>query len=218
MSNRVQSRRRPLFTPDQPMSKAEKRVAAREAKVRLARARRRRQALTVSLAGLGVIALLVGGFFYFRGGDGGTDATASGAGASPSESAPAAFPPVPEGADPALNTKPVVTKGTGQVTELKTTTLIPGNGPAVAAGQTITVNYVGVSYATGEEFDSSWKRNEAYTTPIGAGRVIPGWDQGLIGVTVGSRVQLDIPEALAYPGGGGPSGALRFVVDVLAAQ
>ncbi|MFC7484435.1 FKBP-type peptidyl-prolyl cis-trans isomerase [Luedemannella flava] len=68
-----------------------------------------------------------------------------------------------------------------------------GTGGAVNAGENITVNYVGVSYKTGEEFDSSWKRNEPATFPIGVGQVIQGWDQGLVGLTVGSRVQLDIP-------------------------
>ena len=56
---------------------------------------------------------------------------------------------------------------------------------------------------------------------IGVGQVIPGWDQGLVGVPVGSRVQLDIPAELAYgadgPAQGKPAGPLRFVVDILGA-
>jgi peptidylprolyl isomerase len=133
----------------------------------------------------------------------------------------AAFPPVPAGADPALSKKPAVTGGTGPVTALKTTTLIQGTGPAVQAGQTVSVNYVGVTYAGGKEFDSSWKRKEPFSFPVGAGQVIKGWDQGLVGVKVGSRVRLDIPAGLAYgdnPGPDQPAGALRFVVDVLSAS
>jgi len=83
------------------------------------------------------------------------------------------------------------------------------------------VNYVGVSFKDGTEFDSSWKNSQALTTQIGVGSVIQGWDKGLVGVKVGSRVQLDIPSAQAYgdnPTGGRPGGALRFVVDVLAAS
>ena len=67
---------------------------------------------------------------------------------------------------------------------------------------------------------TSWKRGQTFDTQIGTGQVIPGWDQGLVGVKVGSRVQLDIPADLAYgetPEGGAPAGDLRFVVDILAA-
>jgi peptidylprolyl isomerase len=77
-----------------------------------------------------------------------------------------------------------------------------------------------VTYADGQEFDSSWNSGQPLQTPIGAGRLIPGWDQGLVGVPVGSRVQLDIPADLAYgeqPTGGQPAGDLRFVVDILQA-
>ena len=112
----------------------------------------------------------------------------------------------------------VVRKGDGALTKLAVTTLIKGTGAGVIAGQQVTVNYVGVSYKTGEEFDSSWKRQQTFDFQVGAGRVIKGWDEGLVGVTVGSRVQLDIPADLAYGdnAASGPSGPLRFVVDVLA--
>jgi peptidylprolyl isomerase len=96
--------------------------------------------------------------------------------------------------------------------------LIKGNGPEVQSGQSIQVNYVGTYYDSGEEFDSTWKAGKPFTFTIGKGEVIAGWDQGLIGVTVGSRVQLDLPASLAYgdnPTGGQPKGALRFVVDIL---
>ena len=91
----------------------------------------------------------------------------------------------------------------------------------VRSGQTINVNYVGVTYADGKEFDSSWSRAEPFSFEVGAGNVIKGWDQGLLGVKVGSRVQLDIPASLAYgvhPTGGQPAGTLRFIVDVLSAS
>jgi peptidylprolyl isomerase len=132
----------------------------------------------------------------------------------------AAFPPVPTGANPALSKKPAATAGTGTVSKLKATTLIKGTGAAVQSGQTVEVNYVGVTYAGGKEFDSSWSRSQAFSFQVGTGNVIKGWDQGLIGVKVGSRVQLDIPADLAYgekPSGGQPAGALRFIVDVLSA-
>jgi peptidylprolyl isomerase len=115
-----------------------------------------------------------------------------------------------------------VKAGTGELKKLTVTPVIKGTGPAVKKGQNITTNYVGVFYKDGKEFDSSWNAGQPATFPIGVGQVIPGWDQGLVGVTVGSRVQLDIPTELAFgkdaAAKGQPEGPLRFVVDVLAAQ
>jgi peptidylprolyl isomerase len=210
------------------LTKAEKRALAKERKARLAAARRRRKAIMGALIGLAVVVVIAGGvalIVHYGHGSSSTSAeasasaTASAAAPSPTPSVP--FPPTPAGADPALATKPTVTAGTGDVTALKVTTLIQGNGPAVASGQSITVNYVGVTYKDGKEFDSSWSRSQAFTTTIGNGSVIKGWDQGLVGVKVGSRVQLDIPADLAYgtnPSSGQPAGTLRFVVDVLSAS
>ncbi|MBT8226315.1 MAG: peptidylprolyl isomerase, partial [Dactylosporangium sp.] len=120
-----------------------------------------------------------------------------------------------------LQTRPTVAAGAGTLTELRVTTLVEGDGPATAAGQTIAVQYVGASYTTGEEFDASWSRGQPFSFALGQGQVIQGWDQGLVGVKVGSRVQLDIPSAMAYGDestGGAPTGPLRFVVDVLSAS
>ena len=80
--------------------------------------------------------------------------------------------------------------------------------------------YSGVLSSDGTAFDNSWDRGQPFTFTLGAGNVIPGWDQGLVGAKVGSRVQLDIPSSLAYGATGkgsiGPNQALTFVVDVLA--
>jgi peptidylprolyl isomerase len=216
----------------QPLkTKAEKRAEAKAAKARALARRKRRRALAVGGSAVGVLALVVGLVVWIghasshpntaapASATASATATAT-ASASPSD-ASTPFPPLPAGADPALGKKPAVTKGTGTVTQLKRTTLIQGAGPAVRSGQTISVNYVGVTYRDGKEFDSSWSRSQAFSFPVGAGNVIKGWDQGLIGAKVGSRVQLDIPAGLAYgdnPGGGRPAGALRFVVDVLSAS
>jgi peptidylprolyl isomerase len=211
-------------TSNQPrMTKSERRAAAKAAAAKAAERKRRNQAIAGAAAGLAAIAVIVVVFALVRGG--GSDGTASpsltttpGAEASPTA---AAFPPLPAGADPALGEKPVVKAGTGDVTKLKVTTLVEGTGPAAAAGQQLTVNYVGVTYKTGEEFDASWNQQQPFQFQLGANGVIPGWDQGLVGVKVGSRVQLDIPADLAYgenPGEGRPGGDLRFVVDLLAAQ
>ncbi|MEU4562928.1 FKBP-type peptidyl-prolyl cis-trans isomerase [Actinoplanes sp. NPDC023936] len=212
-------------------TKAEKRAEAKAAKARALALQKRRRALTVGGAAVVVLAVIVGLVLWIGNTPSSetppaaaTPAAATPGAANPADpaaSAAAAFPPLPEGADPALKEKPAATAGSGDLKELKATTLVEGTGAAVQSGQTIDVNYVGVTYADGKEFDSSWSRSEPFSFQVGAGNVIPGWDQGLVGVKVGSRVQLDIPADLAYgenPTGGRPAGALRFVVDVLAAS
>lgn len=205
--------------------------AAREAALKQEAARRRRNAALGVLAAVVVVAVAIflitslGGSSKKKSSTASDKASASASAAgtpSPTASTPAApFPPVPAGADKALKTEPKVTAGSGTVSALKVTTLIKGTGAAVANGQSVTVNYVGATYADGKEFDSSWSRSQAFSFTIGQGGVIKGWDQGLLGVKVGSRVQLDIPQSLAYPdassANGEPVGTLRFVVDVLAA-
>jgi len=93
-----------------------------------------------------------------------------------------------------------------------------GTGPKPAATDQVKVHYRG-TLLDGKEFDSSWKTGaQPLSLILGAGNVIKGWDEGLAGVKPGSRVQIDIPADKAYgdPAPDGyPSGALRFVVDVL---
>lgn len=217
MSEQVQKR-----ASGSTASKSERKLAAKLAAQKAAEARRRRrQSLIGALAGLAVIAA-IGGTFFLVGGDD-EKAPAGTAGATPSVAPPIEppAPQLPDGADPALKTKPKVGPGTGELTKLTVTPLIKGTGPATKAGQQITVNYVGVFYKTGEEFDASWNNGQPFTFAVGGGQVIKGWDQGLVGVNVGSRVQLDLPTELAYgtnPPAGAPVGPLRFVVDVLAAK
>lgn len=97
--------------------------------------------------------------------------------------------------------------------------LIEGSGPVVQAGQTLTVHYTGAVWADGSVFDSSWKKGSPATFPIGTGSVIPGWDKGLVGKKVGSRVLLIVPPADGYAdkqAGSIPANStLVFVVDIL---
>ena len=118
-------------------------------------------------------------------------------------------------------TKPEVQIPTTLPTELVVTDLVEGSGPEAAEGDTVVVHYVGVRSADGTEFDNSYDRGEPFSVTLGSGSVIPGWEQGLIGVQQGTRRQLDIPAELAY--GDSPQGdviqagdALTFVVDVVA--
>lgn len=204
--------------------KAERRALGKAAARKRAAQRRRREVLNriLQIAGPVVaIAVIIGAVWFFAGGDDADTAT-PGASGSPEASAPTAPEPeptwtLPVGLDPALGTKPVVTAGEGTVEELEVTTLVAGTGAPLELGQTATVNYVGVLHATGEEFDASWG-GQPFQFQLG-GNVIQGWNQGLVGVPVGSRVQLDIPVTLAYNNEPGyPEGDLRFVVDVLDAS
>jgi peptidylprolyl isomerase len=107
--------------------------------------------------------------------------------------------------------------------ELIAQPLIEGEGAVVETGQTITVHYTGVLWDTGEVFDSSWEGGSPASFPIGTGGVIPGWDKGLVGRTVGSQILLVIPPADGYGDQGSgqaiPGGAtLVFVVDILDAH
>ena len=106
---------------------------------------------------------------------------------------------------------------------LQVKTLIKGTGPVVKKGQYLVVQYTGVNYRTKKVFDSSWSRSEPFATVIGEGQVIPGWDTGLVGQTVGSRVLLVIPPADGYGKTGSSSAGIKgtdtlvFVVDIVGA-
>ena len=98
--------------------------------------------------------------------------------------------------------------------------LIKGTGPAAKQGDPITVNYIGVNYADGKPFDNSYDRGQPFPFQLGGGQVIPGWDQGLVGMKVGGRREITIPPNLAYGPQGQPpvikpNETLVFVVDLL---
>jgi FKBP-type peptidyl-prolyl cis-trans isomerase len=107
---------------------------------------------------------------------------------------------------------------------LQVKTLIKGTGAAVKKGQYIVVQYTGVIYRTKKVFDSSWSRSAPFATVIGEGQVIPGWDTGLVGQTVGSRVLLVIPPADGYGKTGSSSAGIKgtdtlvFAVDIISAS
>lgn len=120
----------------------------------------------------------------------------------------------------ASDTKPSVTIPDGPPPDdLVIEDLEIGDGAEAVVGVPVNVHYVGVSWSNGEEFDSSWSRRELFAFPLGAGRVIPGWDQGVAGMKVGGRRRLTIPPHLGYgsQGAGGviaPNETLVFVVDL----
>ncbi|NYI42347.1 FKBP-type peptidyl-prolyl cis-trans isomerase [Demequina lutea] len=112
--------------------------------------------------------------------------------------------------------------GATKPTALVSQDLITGTGPAIAEGQSVTVNYTGWLW-DGKQFDSSWDRGSTATFTIATGSLIDGWVKGMVGKTVGSQVLLVVPPALGYGAAGqgttipGDS-TLVFVVDILAAN
>jgi peptidylprolyl isomerase len=107
--------------------------------------------------------------------------------------------------------------------ELEIEDIEVGDGAEAEEGDLVEVQYVGVDYETGEEFDSSWERPEPFQFELGGGQVIPGWDQGVVGMREGGRRQLVIPPDLAYGRQGsppdiGPNATLVFVVDLVSVQ
>jgi peptidylprolyl isomerase len=140
-------------------------------------------------------------------------ATATGQAVPPKAGLPTA---VVDGAKAAQITVPKTTPPTTLVVQ----PLIKGAGPVVQKGQNIKVNYTGVLWKDGKKFDASADHGSSFDTQIGAGQVIAGWDKGLVGQTVGSRILLVVPPADGYGSKGstgiGPKDTLVFVVDILA--
>ncbi len=106
--------------------------------------------------------------------------------------------------------------------ELLIAEVTTGDGPDVEAGQTITADYYGQLADADSAFDSSFGR-EPFEAPIAAGRLIKGWDQGLVGVPVGSRVIMSVPPELGYGEAGAPpsipgGATLYFVIDIIEAE
>jgi peptidylprolyl isomerase len=107
--------------------------------------------------------------------------------------------------------------------ELVREDLVTGTGAEAKAGKTVEVHYVGVAWSTKKQFDASWDRGETFDFPLGAGRVIRGWDEGVAGMRVGGRRRLTIPPAMGYGARGaggdiGPNETLVFIVDLLAVR
>jgi peptidylprolyl isomerase len=150
-----------------------------------------------------------------------TASTTTSTGASSSTTVPLATISDPS-APGTFGTEPTITVPPGAPpTQLESKDLIVGTGATAEAGETVTVQYVGVAYSNGKVFDASWNRDQPFQFALGEGQVITGWDQGVVGMKVGGRRELIIPPNLAYganaPAGSGiaPNDTLIFIVDLL---
>ncbi|MEV0523837.1 FKBP-type peptidyl-prolyl cis-trans isomerase [Streptomyces sp. NPDC050439] len=117
--------------------------------------------------------------------------------------------------------KPVVEVPGGDApVELAVRDLVLGDGAEALPGRVVQVHYVGVTFASGKEFDSSWEEDRPFKFAVGGGRAIKGWDRGVRGMKVGGRREIIVPPRLGY-GRQSPSplipanSTLIFVVDLL---
>jgi FKBP-type peptidyl-prolyl cis-trans isomerase len=141
--------------------------------------------------------------------------------AADAEAAPTATKIEPTSGESDLSKKPKIPESTGAAPkELKVEDLVEGKGAAAKNGDKLSVQYVGVLYDNNKEFDSSWSRGEEpLEVTLGSGQVIPGWEQGLIGMKVGGRRKLTIPPDQAYGAQGQPpdipaNATLVFEIDL----
>ncbi len=116
--------------------------------------------------------------------------------------------------------RPTITVPEGEPpSELGIEDVVVGDGAEATSGSQINVDYVGVSWSTGAEFDASWNRGDPLSFTLGAGQVISGWDQGVAGMRIGGRRTITIPPHLGYGAAGaggviGPNETLIFTVDL----
>mgnify|MGYP001818866730 CR=1 FL=1 len=155
--------------------------------------------------------------------DDGTSADDGEPAATPEPTAiPTPTPPPEEVDNTDLSVKPLVAVPDGPApADLVSTDIVVGEGTPAESGDFAIMQYVGVSYSNGLQFDASWDRGQPFTFTLGEGSVIQGWDDGVVGMAPGGRRELVIPPDQAYGEAGSGSGAigpnetLVFVVDLI---
>jgi peptidylprolyl isomerase len=156
----------------------------------------------------------------------GEDDESSGSGADSAETTPeptavaADVEGLVQGISKKTDAKPEVPAPQGDPPpELVVRDVVAGKGPGAQPGDTLTMQYVGISWSTGQQFDASWDAGQPFPFQLGAQMVIPGWDEGMVGMKKGGRRVLIIPPDMGYgPSGSGPIGpneTLVFVVDLV---
>ncbi len=150
-----------------------------------------------------------------------TDATSTAATGSTADAGSPGKPPKVTGS---LSKKPTIATPEGSPpTELVVKDIKKGTGKKARKGDSVKVQYLGVNWSTGQEFDASWNAGKAFYFVLGEGMVIPGWDKGVVGMRVGGRRLLVIPPEMGYGAQGQgtaipPNETLVFVVDLEAVQ
>jgi hypothetical protein len=210
-------------------SKRERQKAGHQARLHaernaMARYRRRRRITVTALAAGGVVVVVA--LFVVLTRSGGSTTTAATSSTSTTTTAPALESALGK---PCVAFDDTLPTGAPEVPvpvgdppgSLTSQDLVTGSGTPAAVGDSITVNYIGVSCSTGKIFDSSWTRGQPATFPLQEGGLIEGWTQGIPGMQPGGRRLLVIPPALGYGATGNsaiaPDETLVFVVDLVSA-
>ena len=210
-------------------AKRERQTAGHQARLNVERSldrRDRRRRRLLSIIGGAVAVVAVGALFVVLSDNSSTTATTASTTTTLATSTTVSVPTLPSAAgkpcvefnDTLPANAPNVPMPVGEVpSSLVVKDLANGTGTPVAAGDSVTVNYIGVSCSTGKIFDSSWTNGKAVTFPLN--QVISGWSQGLVGMQPNGRRLLVIPADLAYGSSGqgniAPDEALIFVVDLV---
>lgn len=201
-----------MGTAKRERQKANRQLRLEELAKQARKDKSKRLGLRVALI-IGAVVVLVGGIAIFGGGDDSNSTTTTTAVADVTTTVD---PNAPTTTAPP---KPEVSIPAQPVTELKVTTITEGTGEGAVVGDTMEVHYLGYTSVDGVPFDNSYDRGAPIPVVLGAGTVIQGWDQGLVGLKVGGRYQIDIPVDLAYGADaaaqGRPAGALSFIVDIM---
>jgi peptidylprolyl isomerase len=201
-------------TAKRERQKANRQLRLEELAKQARKEKSKRWSLRIGLIVVGVVALVGAVYLVSGGNDSSTPAT----------TIPGSILNTTTTIDPNAPTtttppKPTVKPPAAVPTKLTVTTITKGTGAVAKTGDTLAVHYIGVLQKDGSVFDNSYDRKAPITIQLGSGQVIKGWDEGLLGVQVGGRYQLDIPADLAYGTAGkppiGPNEALTFVVDVM---
>jgi peptidylprolyl isomerase len=205
---------------------------------RRAKTKKRNTVIGACVATIVIVAALVGGGIWaFGGSNSKKPPVAVKAGATPTTAVTPSATPTSTGPVPAAPKKcatitpnppakgdPTVPDVTGKApTKLVEKDIKVGTGAAAKSGETITVKYVGIACSTGKAFDASYTdgaKKQEFSFALGKGAVIPGWDQGLVGMKVGGSRELIIPASLGYgtTGSGStikPNETLIFLVDLV---
>ena len=176
--------------------------------------------LLILIVALGLAAGVVACGEDEESGGGGAETAAT---PTPTETASAAgVEALVQGTSDRTDAKPEVPAPEGDPpTELVIRDIVKGKGPKAKPGDTLTMQYVGLSWSTGQQFDASWDNGQPFPFQLGAGMVIQGWDEGMAGMQKGGRRLLVIPPDKGYgPQGAGdaigPNETLVFVVDLVA--
>ncbi|MHB8334719.1 MAG: FKBP-type peptidyl-prolyl cis-trans isomerase [Acidimicrobiales bacterium] len=211
-------------------AKRERQKAARRQKIEAQQraAKRRKTIQRTSIVVVVAIAIIVSAALLFRGKSAPTTTTTVAAApttttapVTTTTTAPVHFAPVasPSPAGTFGKAPTVIVPAGAPPTTPEMSNLITGTGPAAKIGQKLTVQYVLATYSTRKVIQSSWTA-QPFTFTLGAGKVITGWDKGMVGMRVGGRRELILPPSLGYGavargGGIAANDTLVFVVDLL---